>query len=275
MALVTAECYGSRTLVDGQSYEVNYRIIGTEDQVAAMAALKAATPMATGEYDRGNCEVRLLPDMIDVWDGRVPYTARAVQAMTGGKPLDVGSRTISFTTIGGSQRIYWSLATTASKGRPGKEVKDHKRAINETDTGVEGCDIRGGIFEFQITKACPGGTITPQLITKIRNLCQPVPHTNDGVFFVFGAGEVLFLGATGRTRGDEADEITTHFAVDKPETNIVIGDIEAIDRKAHEYLWVEFKLEPVGNGKSRRPWSAYSEQVYPSGDFSTLVEITA
>jgi len=275
MPIVVGECYGSRTLIDGQSYEVMYKVTGTEDQVAAVEALKAGTPEATGEYDRGDCQVRLVPDTLDVWDGRVPYAARAMQAMAWSRPLDVGERTISFTTIGGSQRIYKSLATTQSKARPTEAVKNHKNAINVSDHGVEGTDIRVGIFEFDICKACPGGTITPQLIAAIRDLCQPTPHVNAAEFFGFQAGEVLFLGAAGRSRGDAADEITTHFAVDQPETGILIGDIEAIDRKAWEYLWVEFKLERIGTDKTRRPWKAYSEQVYPPGDFDALVEITA
>jgi len=277
MPIVVGECYGSRTLIDGQSYEVMYKVTGTEDQVAAVEALKAGTPEATGEYDRGDCQVRLVPDTLDVWDGRVPYAARAMQAMAWSRPLDVGERTISFTTIGGSQRIYKSLSTSESQAPAGKTATDHKLAINVSDHGVEGCDIHVGIFEFSITKACPGGTITPQLIAAIRDLCQPTPHVNAAEFFGFQAGEVLFLGAAGRSRGDAADEITTNFAVDQDEIGIVIGDIAAIDRFAHEYLWVEWerKRDAVSNRMARRPRSAYAEQVYPPGDFDALVEITA
>ena len=105
-------------------------------------------------------------------------------------------------------------------------------------------------------------------------VCELLTGTvNDDTFFGRPAGEVLFLGAQGKT-GIKTDPVFNfHFGRLPNITGLTIGDITGIAKKGHQYLWVEFRPGDKDEYSYRtpiEPIGVYVETVYPEGDFSLL-----
>ena len=86
----------------------------------------------------------------------------------------------------------------------------------------------------------------------------------------FAAGEVLFLGASGSQRGEDDWEITFRFAASPNVTGLTIGDIEGIDKKGWEYLWVRYADAEDEKVLVKQPIAVYVERVYDEGNFAGL-----
>jgi hypothetical protein len=81
---------------------------------------------------------------------------------------------------------------------------------------------------------------------------------------------VLFLGASGSKRGEEDWEITFRFAASPNVTDLTVGDIENIDKKGWEYLWVRYTDAEDQNVLVQQPVAVYVEKVYELADFGAL-----
>lgn len=170
----------------------------------------------------------------------------------------------SFDTGGGQTHITTSLGTTSY----GTNAPDCKGAIGVTDADhVEGCDIIVPQFRYTEKKVFTPAQMTLAFAKTISELTGKV---NDATFRGWAAGEVLFLGASGRRRGGGNWEVDFSFSMEKNQTGLEIGGITDIDKKGHQYLWVMFTAKKDQYKLVQHPVAVYVEDVYEEADLSAL-----
>ena len=266
MAITIYEQFESRMVTTGlnPSAELRYKIFGTNDDLSARVTLEAGSPVAFDVYEdasvvlyRESAAVEPLGD--ELWEGVVRY----------GVSLPTDSESFSFDTSGGSQHITQSLETIARYAPAGQTAADCKGAIGVTPNGVEGVDITVPVYSFSATKYVPHSVIVGGYKAVLFSLTGKV---NDDTFEGLEAGECLFLGASGSRRGGGDWEINFRFAASQNVEGITIGDIEDIDKKGFEYLWVRYEDVEDTTAKAlvKRPIAVYIEKVYEEGDFDGL-----
>lgn len=180
----------------------------------------------------------------------------------------------SFDTAGGTTHITQALADIASAFAPGEEVQDYQRAIGVTEDGVAGVDIFTPNLEWSRTVNRP--TMTTAYLKRLRDYTGSI---NNGDFYGFHAGEVLFLGASGTFTQGQGWSITYKFAVSKNITTLEITDDVILDanplnngyaKLGWQYVWVRYRATLQGNEVAPRPVSAHVVDVYDSNTFDNL-----
>jgi hypothetical protein len=71
--------------------------------------------------------------------------------------------------------------------------------------------------------------------------------------------------------GVDKIKITYTFKISKNEQNVVVADdFTPVNKKGHEYIWVGYE-NVTNNGKlETKPFCAFVEKVFETGDFSLL-----
>jgi len=265
MPITVTEKFESRDSTTGSdaSVELLYNVWGTDDDLAAKAALEAQAPATYDGLVRKSCSVE--PVGPELWEG----TARYQRPENNRSVPETGDSVFSFDTGGGTQHITQSLATVAKYAPAGKTAPDFKGAVGVTHDNVEGVDITLPVYNWAETHYLADAAVTGDYKGTLFSLTGKV---NNDTFKGFDAGECLFLGASGSKRGDDDWEIAFRFAASPNKTNLTIGDITGIDKKGWEYLWVRYADAEDGAAKAivKRPVAVYVEKVYEYGDLSGL-----
>ena len=155
----------------------------------------------------------------------------------------------------------------------GKTPADFKGLINvQPDGSVEGVDVPFPVGTFSYTFRTSNATVTQAYQDGIENLLEtPI---NASSFFGRPAGEVRFMGASGRqVFGRNYDfSITFRFKRRKNKTGIAIGDMTGITKDGWDYLWQHpgRKDNPATKQFEMVPKSVYVNRVMQRGDFSVL-----
>jgi len=270
MAITVDEKYVSRPTTDsGQdeseldellSTELHYVVRGTNDERAAIQAIRGGTPTTYNGMDRG--EISLEPVSDTIWEATVRYSSPD-------KELEVGESSYSFDNGGGTQHITQALAHIASYAPAGKTAPDFKGAIGATADSVEGVDITVPVYTFSETHILANSAVTNTYKGKLAALTG---KTNNGTFKGFAIGEALFLGASGSKRGKGDWEISFRFATSPNKTGLTVGDITGIAKKGWEYLWVRYEdsVDATAKALVKKPLAVYIEKVYDEGNFADL-----
>lgn len=256
MAGTISEAATSRqfTLSRSSTRELTYNIVGTEDESEVESLIQGAAPSS---YDG------LVLDSIDAqplgngaWRGTARYNR-------------VSGDEYTFDTGGGSDHITQSLETMGSYAPPGFTAPDFGGAIGVTEDKVEGVDRPAPKYEFSETHYFDDAAVTLSYKLALFNLTGKV---NDATFKGFAAGECLFLGASGSSRGDGQWAITFRFACQPNQTGLEVGDITGIDKRGWDYLWIRYGsfADSVAHALVQRPIAVYVERVFHDGDFSGL-----
>ena len=262
MTIAVYEKWDSREATfgdDSESVELKFVIQGTDNDIAARAALLAAAPVLYANLVRQSAQLN--PTGYMLWEGIVRYGRR--------KPPETGDSSYQFDTGGGTQHITQSLQTVGRYAPSGKTAPDFQGAIGVTHDNVEGVDITVPVYNFSETHYIASSLVTGAYKATLFYLTGKV---NNAAFRGFAAGEVLFLGASGSKRGEEDWEITFKFAASPNVTNLTIGEITGVSKKGWEYLWVRYADDEDTAAKVlvKKPIAVYVEQVYPYGNFSGL-----
>lgn len=285
MAIKILEQPGSRagrSSVD-QSTEIvyEYELNGSDNIVDLIAAVDAEAPVSGTDPVKGDTLWRT-----DLAWRRLGYQHYSFELTYADKrrydersALDTGDYKISFSTTGGTARIFTSKETIKGYDAAGgfdpadfsaNGIPDYKQAIGVTsDRDVEGVDIITPAMRFDIHYRQPLATIT---VAYSKLLEEMTGRTNDDVFHGRPAGEVLFTGADG-SQGIKDDPVLDYHFLRFPNlTAETIGDITGIAKKGHEYLWVLFQEKEDTNAKktTKRPRVVYVERVYDDADFASL-----
>jgi len=183
-----------------------------------------------------------------------------------------GAAAFAFDTTGATQHITQDISTPIKSAIGTTPAPDLGGAIGATPNGVEGVDITVPCYKWTETHWISNAFVDDAYRKLLAYLTG---HTNDAPFRGFAIGEILFLGAQGASRGDDEDwEVTFHFAESDNHDDIVVGDIDNIEKKGWEYLTIQYEWTEVGSGAEKvivpQPKHIYVHQVYYDGDFGNL-----
>ena len=270
MTVTIGEKLSSPRLVNGDqsTAEREYVIIGTTDEAEALTLLRASAPYRyRGLYRQTETIEPYGRD--DLWTGTASYgvTAPASDQPSGGDDGLLGVWTFEIGT--NSQKVKQSLKTTSVHAGAGQTVAlgDYSGAIGWDGESVEGTDILIPTFGFGETHHFDAVEVT---LGYVQNLFNITGCVNNAPYKGFKPGEVLFLGASGSSTGLTIWEISYKFAVSPDVQNLQVGNIQGINKRGWEYLWVEYK-KAVKNGRLLpEPAVVIIEEVYRSADFSSL-----
>jgi hypothetical protein len=207
------------------------------------------------------------------------------------KENDPLNETFSFKVSAATQHVTQSLRTVSRTRRalppqnpldPVPRAPDYKGAIGVTKDRLEGCDVppRGvSTLEWSYTISAPAISHG-----YLKRLARMVGTTNKYFFFHHADGEVLFLAASGQTKGPEGVSITYEFAVSPNLTDVEIvpnrdpvtgaqdpkGGLTVPSKRGWEYLWVAYEPNTSEFKATQEPLAAYVEQVLRESDFNDL-----
>jgi hypothetical protein len=257
MPVTIIEKFDSREATEGleqPSAEMLFVVTGTEDESAVRATVESTVPGFYMGLPFQEYHIKHLGN--GIWDASARFSKH-----------DPKESTFSFDTGGGTQHITQSIKTVAKYGTPGHPAPDFKGAIGVTTDSVEGVDITVPVYNFTETHYLPSSLVTPAYKALLFFLTGKV---NKSLFKGFQAGEVLFLGASGSKRGKDDWEITFRFAASPNVTNLKVGDIEGIDKRGWEYLWVRYADAEDEKVLVKQPIAVYVERVYEEEDLNAL-----
>jgi len=272
---------------DRPGTELSYGAIGSEVRADVRAAVLAAVPVVADGFPLA--DVLLNEVEAGVWDVTPIYRFPS-DSFSG--PSDVGESSEEFSTGGGTERVKYGLEETLAVSLAGTIADGSKYSTalgvvedGENITGVEGVDIVVPEYRFSETHVLDAGDVDSAYRLALANLTGRV---NDATFRGFDAGEVLFLGATGRRAklatgpGDwtirfefarRPNEEDLEFVVD-PDEEVSISGIykQGWDR-------LEVHVKPVSSNVAigNSPPGVYPQlamvrvvKIYRDGDFDAL-----
>jgi hypothetical protein len=257
---------------DSPSVDLSFAVLGTESDLDVRALVEATIPAIFRGMVFQNYHIDHKGG--GVWDVSVRYGREEPLAGEpppgGGEPVTPETPlgpSYTFETSGGTQHVTQSLQTVAKHTKPGKVAPDLKGAVGFNNDSVEGTDITVPVFRFSEAYSIPVALVTHGYKLTVFSLTGKV---NNAPFKGFAAGEVLFLGASGSRRGLEKWEITYQFAASPNAVNLQVGDIQNINKKGWEYLWVRYGDVEDQKVLVKQPESVYIERVYEPGNFALL-----
>jgi hypothetical protein len=252
-------------VLDGPNSELTrlYSILRTNDDSEATGLVLATAPasatVASVPLTKRVITLRAVDEK--AYDADVKYTFAGKER----DPLQEGESSYQFETAGGSIHITRALDETVfvASGTP----PSFEDLIGVNGDEVAGADIVAPVFSFSETHVLPAASVTAGY--KLA-LFAATGTTNNATWKGFAAGEVLFLGASGTSRGDLAWQINYRFLAAKNQSGLSIGAITGISKKGHEYLWVKFD-----NGISQDRWvkkidAVIVNKVYQDHDFANI-----
>lgn len=265
MAFLIATIPEGEDLGDTRQVRLHYKVLEAASRTQAVAIANAGVPPSIGDLRRTGMTVEAEDNSIDIYMVEATYSKK--------KEKKEGTRgEFSFEIGGGVQRITQSLKTVNKYAPDGLQAPDHKGAIGVTKDGVEGCEINLPTFSFSETHYYAADTVTNDWVDNLEKLAWT---TNDSSWRHHEAGEILFTGCRGsfmEKEGEGVWQVAFNLIKQRNKENQTIGDINGIDKKGWEYLWVLYEETEDTDAKrlAKRPVAVYIEQVYEEGDFSTL-----
>mgnify|MGYP000438066090 FL=1 len=178
----------------------------------------------------------------------------------------------SFSTMGGTTKIYQSIATLESLAADGGAVPDTYRAIGahgDSDQ-VDGVDIVTPNLTW--TKTIKVGAVNMKYLNRLADYTGKV---NSTAFYGFEDGEVLFMGCTGQYKISPDNlnwTLTYSFAISKNVDTLEVSDeiTFPLGKRGWEYVWASYAKKKATTALSRQVIYAYIEQVYEERDFKGL-----
>lgn len=226
------------------------------------------------------------------WQLTVTYVSAGADDDVKQDPL---RRSRSFDTSGGTTHItqqpqfqdtnvmdfgIWptdSLPNYGTEKRYPSSAPNQKGAIGVDGNGVQGVDIVIPALQWTESYDVPAEYVTGKYIRQVSALTG---KTNKAEFRGFARGEVLFMGGTGSQdwdseKGDSPWSLSYRFVANANADGTTlpklrVGDIENIEKKGHEYLWVRYEDNVDDNTLLKTPRHVYVNQVYAEADFSLL-----
>jgi hypothetical protein len=270
------ECERSAQIGDKAEYSTKYSVIGTADEMTALALVYDAAQATWGSlfFPETYHAQQVGPD---TWEVDVTYGSVGMPTPKSQTSTDPNSGTwkLSWDMTGGTTHISQSLQTVhrvANAGLCPNGPPDFKGAIGVSDSGVAGCDIHTPVFQWHETRSIPRKIACS--FSYLRALYKLVGRTNDAVFRGFPVGDVLFFGARGEidTKDPRFCDVTFNFAASETISQIQVGPCDPIDKGGWEYLWVLYheSIDATAKYKIKVPAAVYVERVYRPGDYSTL-----
>ena len=267
---------GRSSIAKDTQIDYTWRLKGSDDLAELLTAVDDVRPYTITDpiwgYVLEPADLRWERIGYQLYDVTLTYADQAW--IDENRQLDTGESRFSYSTTGGTLRIFTSLETVARYAAPDYQVPavvaGEGSPIGVTDETVEGVDIVIPAMQFHYDHRYPKATITPGYM---KSMMDATGTTNNATWLtLFPAGTVLFLGAEG-SQGIKSDPTHRHsFVYSKNLTGQVIGAITGIAKKGHEYVWVvhEETIDATSKRKTKKPIQVHVEKVYESSNFGTL-----
>ncbi|MFI4876631.1 MAG: hypothetical protein ACIALR_14875 [Blastopirellula sp. JB062] len=181
-----------------------------------------------------------------------------------------GEGVFSWDTTGATQHVTVSKETLGSSSYSmSEDAPDYHGAIGVDGDQVQGVDVVVPSLQFQLEYKLSKTTVTLAYIRTLRDLTGT---TNNATFKGWDAGELLFMGSTGResTSGDVSALFYFIASKNVEEVDLPAAFVTPLAKKGHEYLWFSFKPADEDGSIIRRPSFAYVERLYDPKDFAQL-----
>ena len=269
---------------DGDQIELEVRVWGVVDDDQAVSE---AVPFAPAQYkglNRQRPSAHKLNGAYDLWQVIFPYTPLELQSEEpgggdGGGEEDPPEGIIELDGGGATAHITQSLKTVSKTSFvDGLDAPDHKRAIGvaEDSSGVhvEGTDVPIPSGVITVTKHWPISAISGAYqkgVLGLRGKVNAQPFIIDGV--TYQPGELQFLYGRASRRGKKKWEWTYAFDYDEEEQIEIVEGKPRVTKKAHHYLWVQYKQDTDAAGKQilMQPKAAFVEQLFTEADFAGIL----
>ncbi len=271
--------------VDGQGLAV---VLGAADYDEARALAESFFPTSIDGIPRGSIGLKDRGGGVFFVDVDYASGVRAqADAATGTDPGAQGSHEgggnpaggkdgadalgedYSFSTKGGTAKIYVSRAVVNSYAIAGRAASDPKNRIGSSAKGnTEGLDIIAPSPEFTISRKLSQVTLGYFL-----RLIAATGTINDDSWKGLGQFEALFVGADGNFRHGDGWNINWSFRYCPSEFDIEISPDLTVDvKQGWDYIDVRFEevLDAASNTKILKPFEAHVHRVYRDEDFGLL-----
>lgn len=249
---------------DQNSRQIGFIVRDALSDIDAIDAVELACPATYDGLVRSDIQITEIKWPSE-WEATVTYERRP-QAETGSieYSFDIGVET---------QHIVQSKSTVNTYVAPGQTARGFGGAINVTENEAQGIDIRVPTSVFQLSYYPTIAVVTTAYQKAVRDLCGKV---NNATFRGHAAGEVMFVGCSGRSRDVTDWELTYKFEVRPNRTNITIGEMTGISCDGWDVLWCYFgyRKDTGANEIIKYPTQCNIERVYDRANFSTVLGIS-
>lgn len=258
---VTVSTKFRSTSGDQNSRAIGFIVRNAESDIDAIDAVELAAPLTYDGLVRSDIQITEIK-WPGEWEATVNYQRRP--------DAETGSIEFSFDIGVESQHIVQSKSTINTYTAPGAPYKNFGGGINVTDNEAQGIDIRVPTSVFQLSYYPTVAVVTPTYQKAVRDLCGKVNNTT---FREHAAGEVMFVGCSGRSRDITDWELTFKFEVRPNRTNISIGEMTGISCDGWDVLWCYFGYRKDTNTMEiiKYPTQCNIERVYDRANFATVL----
>lgn len=252
---------------DQNQRQIGYLVRDALSDIDALDALEIAAPATYDGLTRSGISIEEIK-WPATWEATVTYTRSERQ------PAETGSTEFSFDIALDSQRILTSNSTINRYVPAGGELTDFQKAIAVDESGeAQGVDIRVPTSAFTLAYYPAVAVVTTNYQKAVRDLCGKV---NSTTFRGHAAGEVMFIGCSGKSRNVTDWELTYRFEVKPNRTAITIGTITGIAVDGWDVLWV-YKAKATDGTSNRyiqKVVQVNVERVYERDNFATVLGVS-
>lgn len=252
---------------DQNQRQIGFIVRDALSDIDALDALEAAAPATYDGLTRSTISIEEIK-WPSTWDATITYSRSDRQ------PAETGTTEFSFDIALDSQRILTSNSTVNRYVPTGGALTDFQKAINVDSDGVAGgVDIRVPNSAFTLSYYPAVAIVTTNYQKAVRDLCGKV---NSTTFRGHAAGEVMFVGCSGKARNPTDWELTYRFEVKPNRTGITIGNISGISCDGWDVLWVYYgkATDATSNRYIQKAVQVNVERVYERADFATVLGIS-
>ena len=252
-----------------------YHVLGSDDDATIMAEVYAEAP-TTFVSSAGDL---VLDDISKTQIGPEFWACEAnyidPEKQEDKKKRAENTLVASWDTTGGTQHITTSLETRGSARRSASlsDPEDFRKAIEVTESGVNGTDIVVPQLRLELEYKFPNASVTDAYIRKLRDLTGT---TNNATFKGWAKGDLLFIGSSGRQSSQGGISARFIFAAGKAVTGSFGGFVDgsgatvSLTKYAHDHLWYYFAREDGDLAVVQRPKWLFIERVYEESDFTEI-----
>ena len=235
---------------------LEYNLIGTAgefpDEVSAINYVYAVQSVFySGAWLQ---DIAVKPQGPSFWYVTCPY---------GPLPKQPGSIEVSFRTTGGTVHVVSSKSMVAKYGTGAPDTV----IIGQDGAGAEiTVPVQLRSYTFNFAK----GIVTEAAMDYWEDLTGIV---NSAAWHNRPAGEVLFLGAEGKTTisADSSSSVTFNTAMSRNKTGITIGSITSIAKQGQDLIDIHTKTVVVAGQDVQQEKFIYVQRVYDRLPFATYL----
>lgn len=248
---------------DQESRTIGYVVKNATSDIDALDAVELAAPAS---YD-GLVRTGIQIDEIiwpSLFEATVTYGRRESKT-----PPATGAVEFAFDVSLESVTIKQSLSTVSTY-QSGTAI-NYNKAIDVDGSGtVNGVSVGRPISSFSLSYYPAWAVVTDAWKRSVMNLAGKVNSTS---YFGYNAGEVRFVGCTGKARNGTDWELSFRFDVRLNRSGLTIGSFSNIAADGWDVIWVSNELDIASGKYLPKPYQVNVERVFERADFQTVLGI--